>query len=231
VVRAAQVTGRAGQRGDFRLEISPVEGGRDLRLTSEDGGALLAAFDVLQHVEGGRLSVAARYRGNLPGAPLAGSAEMTEFSVREAPAVAKLLQAMTLYGLVEALRGPGLGFARLVAPFTLSRDALVLEDARAFSASLGLTAKGRLDRRRQRLEMEGTIVPAYIFNSLLGYIPLIGRLFSPEQGGGVFAATWRMQGPLNDPQVSLNPLAALTPGFLRGLFGIGDQPAPQPPRP
>jgi hypothetical protein len=26
---------------------------------------------------------------------------------------------------------------------------------------------------------------------------------------------------MDDPQVSVNPLAALTPGFLRGLFGIG----------
>jgi hypothetical protein len=229
VVRAADIGGRAGERGDFRLDITPAEGGRNLRLTAEDGGALLSAFDVVQTVRGGKLSVTGRYGSNLPGAPLAGSAEMTEFSVRDAPAFAKLLQAMTLYGLLEAARGPGLGFARLVAPFTLSRDALVLEDARAFSASLGLTAKGRLDRRRRRLEMEGTIVPAYIFNSLLGYIPLIGRLFSPEQGGGVFAATWRMQGPLDDPQVSVNPLAALTPGFLRGLFGIGDQ-QQQPPQ-
>jgi hypothetical protein len=133
--------------------------------------------------------------------------------------------------MVEALSGPGLGFARMVAPFTLTPDALVLEEARAFSASLGLTAKGTLDRRRQALAMEGTIVPAYLFNTLLGNIPLLGRLFSPETGGGLFAATFRMQGPLDDPQVSVNPLAALTPGFLRGLFGLGqtaDPPAARP---
>jgi len=127
---------------------------------------------------------------------------------------------------VDALSGPGLGFSRLIAPFTLTPETLTLGEARAFSASLGLTARGTLDRRRGSLAMEGTIVPAYIFNSLLGNIPIFGRLFSPEAGGGVFAATWRAQGPLEDPQVSVNPLAALTPGFLRGLFGIGQQPAP-----
>ena len=73
--------------------------------------------------------------------------------------------------------------------------------------------------------MEGTIVPAYVFNSLLGRIPILGRLFSPEQGGGLFAATYRMRGPLADPSVSVNPLAALTPGFLRGIFGIGQSEA------
>ena len=73
------------------------------------------------------------------------------------------------------------------------------------------------------MDIEGTIVPAYMFNALLGNIPILGRLFSPEQGGGLFAATYKVQGPLADPAVTVNPLAALTPGFLRGLFGIFEQ--------
>jgi hypothetical protein len=42
-----------------------------------------------------------------------------------------------------------------------------------------------------------------------------------------------MRGPLADPSVAVNPLAALTPGFLRGIFGIGQDAAgtvPEPPR-
>jgi len=225
VVRDGRVRGRAGPRGPFEATIAPEGAGRALRLVAEDAGALLHAFDVLRHLEGGRLNVTAAYANNGRGAPLSGTAEMSDFVVHNAPAFAKLLQAMTLYGLVEAVSGPGLNFARLVAPFTLSPEALALENARAFSASLGLTARGTLDRRRQRIAMEGTIVPAYIFNSLLGNIPILGRLFSPEAGGGVFAATFRLQGALDDPQVSVNPLAALTPGFLRGLFGLGQGPA------
>jgi hypothetical protein len=132
---------------------------------------------------------------------------------------------MTLYGLVEVLQGPGLGFSRLIAPFHLSHDVLELGDARAFSSSLGMTAKGEADLARHTLALEGTIVPAYFFNTLLGEIPLVGRLFSPERGGGVFAASYTMRGPFDDPAVTVNPLAALTPGFLRGLFGIFDKPS------
>jgi hypothetical protein len=127
---------------------------------------------------------------------------------------------MTLYGLVEAARGPGLGFTRLEAPFRLSDDTLELTDARAFNASLGMTAKGQIDLARHAADLTGTIVPAYFFNSLLGDIPLVGRLFSPERGGGLFAATYSVRGSLDDPNVSVNPLAALTPGFLRGVFGL-----------
>ena len=49
--------------------------------------------------------------------------------------------------------------------------------------------------------------------------PLVGRLFSPELGGGLFAASYALHGALDNPQVTINPLTALTPGFLRGLFG------------
>ena len=129
---------------------------------------------------------------------------------------------MTLYGLVEALQGPGLGFNRLIAPFRLSDDVLELADARAFSASLGMTAKGRIDTGGQTIALEGTIVPAYFFNTLLGRIPFVGRLFSPERGGGLIAFNYGMTGSLDDPSVSVNPLIALTPGVLRGLFGLFD---------
>lgn len=225
VVRDARATGRAGT-GAFEFAMIPTGSGaaarRNVTLTAADAGALLRAFDVVRAIDRGRLSMTAAYESNRPGAALRGQAEMTDFAVRDAPAFGKLMQAMTVYGLFEAASGPGLGFSRLVAPFVLTPDALILEDARAFSASLGLTARGRLDRRQQSIDMQGTIVPAYVFNTLLGNIPLLGRLFSPERGGGLFAVTYRMRGPLADPAVSVNPLSALTPGFLRGIFGIGD---------
>jgi uncharacterized protein YhdP len=106
------------------------------------------------------------------------------------------------------------------APFRLTDDSLAIDDARAFSSSLGLTVKGQINLDEQVIDMQGTIVPAYFFNSLLGHIPLVGKLFSPERGGGVFAASYTVRGALDDPQVSVNPLAALTPGFLRGLFRL-----------
>jgi hypothetical protein len=228
VLREGRIQGRTGPQAPFALVVTPQERGRALSVTAEDAGALLRAFGILRSVQGGRLRVTAAYPHDGRGAPLSGQAEIDDFAVADAPSIAKLLQAMTVYGLLDALSGPEVGFARLIAPFTLTPETLVLAEARAFSASLGLTAKGSIDRRRQHLQMEGTIVPAYLINTVLGNLPIIGRLFSPETSGGLFAATWKLQGPLDDPQVSVNPLAALTPGFLRGLFDIG-QPPPAPP--
>jgi hypothetical protein len=156
----------------------------------------------------------------VPDHPLDGTAEIADFRLHDAPVLARLLQGMTLYGLVDVIRGPGLAFSRLVAPFRLTKDTLTLSDARAFNSSLGLTVRGTIDLDQERVALEGTIVPAYFFNSLLGNIPLVGRLFSPEQGGGLFAASYAVHGTLDDPDVTVNPLSALTPGFLRGVFGL-----------
>ena len=201
-------------------QIVPDRGGRRLTASVDDAGELLRGLDYVRNMQGGKLSVQAQYDDAQPDRPLVGSADIEDFRIRDAPALGKLLQAMTLYGLVQVMQGPGLGFTRLVAPFRLTDEAIELADARAFSPSLGLTMKGRVDLDAERIDMQGTIVPAYFFNSLLGNIPLVGKLFSPERGGGVFAASYTLRGRTEDPDVSVNPLAALTPGFLRGLFGL-----------
>jgi hypothetical protein len=210
---------RAGSKEPISLEMAPSPSGRRLTAKASDVGRLLRALAVTQTMQGGRLSVTGTFDDQRAGQPLSGSAEIEDFRIRNAPAFAKLLQGMTLSGLVGTLRGPGLHFTRLIAPFGLTGSVLELRGARAFSASLGLTAKGQIDLANARADIDGTVVPAYFFNSLLGHMPLIGKLFSPEKGGGLFAANYSVRGSLSDPSVSVNPLSALTPGFLRGLFG------------
>ena len=51
---------------------------------------------------------------------------------------------------------------------------------------------------------------------------LLGRLFSAERGGGLISVAYAVRGRTDDPAISVNPLSALTPGFLRGLFKIFD---------
>ncbi|RKK03178.1 DUF3971 domain-containing protein [Pseudoroseomonas wenyumeiae] len=225
-LRQGRVSGRVQNNAPFDVAVTPRGAGRDLHLTSEDAGALLAAFDVLHQVRGGRLSVNAHWANNRPDAVLSGTAELQDFSVLDAPAVGKLLQALTVYGVFDAVQGPGLAFSHLNAPFSLSPQRLTVRDAHAFSPSLGVTVKGEMNRVARSLAFDGTIVPAYALNTVLGRLPLVGRLFSPEKGGGLFAAAFKVTGPVDNPNVSVNPLSMLTPGFLRGLFGSGQPAAP-----
>ena len=219
--RSLTLAGKTGPAA-FRLAIEPEPGGHARSLTGNaaDAGALLKALDIGDKLVGGTLTATGRFDDTRADHPLNGTATIGDFRVRGAPVLAKLLQAITLYGLVDAVSGPGLGFTKMIAPFSLTGDTLDLFDARAYDASLGLTAKGRIDIAAGTADLAGTIVPAYFFNSILGKIPLVGGVFSSERGGGLFAAAYTVRGPLASPTVAVNPLSALTPGFLRGLFGF-----------
>jgi hypothetical protein len=221
VVRSAQVSMTVHPSGSSaHVSIVPdVGGSRTVTVTSGDFGGLLKATNAYDAISGGVLRVDAVYNDRLANHPVSGTAEMDDFTLGDAPTVAKVLAAMTLYGVVDLLHGKGLFFKKLVAPFHLADRRLELTESRAFSASLGLTAHGSVDLPNNRFDIQGTIVPAYFFNALLGDIPLIGRYFSPEKGGGVFAAKYELVGPIDDPQVHVNPLSLITPGFLRGMFG------------
>ena len=214
-----RVVGSTQPAGAFSATIVGEKGARRMTATAADAGALLRGLDMIHTMQGGTLSLNGTFNDSNAAHALSGTAEITDFRVRNAPAFGRLLQSMTLYGLLDVLQGPGLAFARLEVPFVLSDEDLELKDARAFSPSLGMTARGHLNLNTETANLEGTVVPAYFFNSLLGKIPFFGGIFSSEVGGGLFAARYTLRGPLADPSVSVNPLTMLTPGFLRGMFG------------
>jgi hypothetical protein len=102
---------------------------------------------------------------------------------------------------------------------------------RASGLSVGFTLDGTIDLSddSQPVDFSGTIIPAYAINSALGHIPLLGEILTGGKGEGMFAATYRVVGPVDDTRVSVNPLAVLAPGILRQLFSIFDstgEPAP-----
>ena len=217
-----------GTAGGVALAIAPSgPAARALTLQAQDAGFLLRAMGAYQGLQGGTLALEAHY-GDAPGSPIDGTLTLKNFRLRQAPTFTKIMQGLTLYGVGAATSGPGLGFAQALIPFTLTGQELQLHDARAYSASLGFTASGRIGVDDGDVDMDATIVPAYAVNTLPGKIPLLGHLFTAEHGGGLFAMRAKLTGKLADPVVRVNPLSALTPGFLRRLFGIGNAGMPAP---
>jgi hypothetical protein len=98
-----------------------------------------------------------------------------------------------------------------------------------YGGSLGITTKGSVDFGADVIDLEGTIVPAYAVNQVLGEIPVIGWILTGGEGGGLLAVSYRVAGPVSAPEISVNPLSALTPGFLRGLFDLFEDDGSPPP--
>jgi len=202
--------------------------GRTLSITAADAGATLAALGILSDMRGGKLRLNANYDDTQPGSPLKGKLKVKDYTIVNAPLLARLLNIVSLTGIADALRGDGISFSTLDAPFTWHEERLELENAKAHGPSIGITASGSVAARSDQIGIKGTVVPFYIVNSLLGRIPLVGGLFTGgEKGGGVFAASYTIVGSLEDPQISVNPLSVLAPGVTRRIFSIFDQPMPE----
>ena len=208
----------AAQGLDFSITPKTISS-QALLLHATDAGSLLRVLGEYDHLQGGNLELKAVYGG---GQPITGKAILLEARFVDAPDVTKLLEGLTLYGLADAASGPGLMISRTEIPFTYENDVLLLHGARAHSSSLGFTASGSINLAANSCDLDTTIVPLYALNALPGKIPLIGRLFSAEKGGGLLAMRAHISGPIGHAKIDINPLSALTPGFLRGIFGLGE---------
>ena len=200
------------------LTLTRAATGRVLHVDAQDAGVLLSAFDLTDRIGGGHLALAATLPNGAPADGTAGTVHLDRFTLKRVPAVVLLLRDLTVYGLADPAPKPDITVSRVTVPFTWRDGTVTLDHARAWQPALGLTVKGSVDTDTDTLDLSGTIVPAYIFNTLPGRIPILGKLFSPERGGGLFAATFSLQGPAAQPRVKVNPLAALLPGMLRDLL-------------
>lgn len=206
---------------NFDVNILPDDtGNRIMSVTAENAGDVLRFMEIFDNMQGGKLTVQGRYDDAAPERPLRGTVKVSNYRVRNAPLMTRVLSIMALTGIVDAMTGEGLNFNELSIPFTHREGEITIEGAKATGASIGFTASGSIYTHADVLKIDGTVVPAYAVNSLLGKIPLLGNLLTgTEDGGGVFAANFSVSGPIEAPKVSVNPLSALTPGILRNIFG------------
>ena len=205
----------------IEIRMHKIPEGHNMALYSADAGVFLKALDITDKIVGGSIEVAGIRRGGHE-APWNGTAEMKRFRVANAPGVARLLTVASLTGISNLAAGKGIAFDRVRLPFVFENDTAIFKDAQGVGSELGITASGKIDFGKDAIDISGTIVPAYTINSLLGRIPVIGTIITGEKGGGIFAASYKVSGPVEEPVMSVNPLSALAPGFLRNLLDGGE---------
>ena len=224
-LREASLSGALNGKSAVTLDVVEAGAARSVRLVSEDGGALIDALDLTDTIIGGRLELNGALGEPGDDETFTGQVDLTDFRLSAASSVSRALTLASFSGISDAISGQGLAVRRAEVPLSLSRDTLGITDAKLRGSDIGVLATGRIDRRAKTIDLAGEIAPAYTLNSLLGNIPLIGTLLTGG-GDGIFAASFSVRGPLDNPGVSVNPLTVLTPGIIRRLltgFGSDNQ--------
>lgn len=185
-----------------------------LLINSNNAGSTFKVLRIYDNISGGNLKIEGKRSKDKD---FVGHASIRDFNLHNTPVLAKVLSVASLTGIVGMLSGEGIAFSHLDAPFEYKNKVLKVEDAKAFGNVLGITMSGTYNWNNEEIKGEGVIAPAYSINSFLGKIPLVGNLLAGKDGT-VFAANYSVSGTINDTDVSINPLSALSPGSLKDWF-------------
>ncbi len=216
--------GRISKKGTIGAGLDTVGGVRQIKFTATDAGQLIKGLFGFESLHGGRLDM----KVNLsppekvaPGKPpvdYSGSIVMKDVKITNQPFLARLFSAVSFGGLIDLLRGEGISVDKLEVPFRMHGGVLDIHDASASGPSLGMSADGYIDRRTNKIALEGAIAPLQGINSVLGAIPLVGDVLVSKKGEGVIGMSYAISGDADRPEISMNPLSVFTPGIFRRIF-------------
>jgi hypothetical protein len=189
--------------------VATTESGRAaFEVKSVDAGKVFAAADIYESGRGGQLDLVLRPVGDK--GSYDGLLNIGNIRVVDAPELAGLLDAISVVGLINQLRGSGIVFSDVTGRFLLTPDAVEIQQGSAVGASLGVSAAGVYRSTDHSINLQGVISPIYLLNG-------IGQIFS-RQRDGLFGFNYTLTGTRDQTKVSVNPLSILTPGMFRDLF-------------
>ena len=218
-LESAEISGTflSGQPVVFR--VTPVEGGREMRINGRDGGAAIRAANLYSRVAGGQIEFYALLSNDPGGSVKTGKLVLRNFEVRNEAALAEL----DTKGKPKKSgpRRDAMSFTKLTLPFTSDDKFIRIGDTLAQGNELGASAEGLIRKSDGAVDINGTIIPMYALNSLLSNIPLVNEILTNGRGQGIIGVTFALGGNIDKPEFRMNPVSAVAPGILRKFFEFG----------
>jgi hypothetical protein len=222
----------------FAAEVRNESGLRLLLAEAMDAGLFFKLVGFYPNAAGGLMTLEVNLDGQGP-AERTGTLWARDFVVLGDPIVTEVLQSgeeTQRGGPHRAVVREQLEFEIMRVPFEIGHGQFVMNDAAIRGLLVSATMRGTVDFRQKLIDVGGTYVPASGLMRAPADIPLIGPLLTGPRGEGMFGLTFAITGSVDRPQVLVNPLSALTPGFLREIFQMTPEnpriiPRPKPPSP
>ena len=160
--------------------------------------------------EGGKIDFYSIKQNNVTKSQL----KIFDFSLKELPALTKILTLASLQGIADLLSGEGVGFDELEMSFTNKKNLMEIDELYSIGPAISILMEGYI-KKDELVSLRGTLVPATTINKFVGSIPVLGDiLVGKKTGEGVFGVSFKLKGPPKNIKTSVNPIKTLTPRFI-----------------
>lgn len=201
-------SGRVNGGAAITGQVVPQGKRSAFRVRSKNAGGVFSSAGLLKTAREGEMDlilVPATAKGSYNG-----KLTVQNIRLKDAPALAALLNALSVVGILEQLDGEGIHFGEVDAEFQLTPRRVIVTRGSAVGASLGISMDGYYFMESGQMDMQGVFSPFYLVNA-------IGGIFT-RRGEGLIGFNYELKGPASSPRVSVNPLSILTPGMFREIF-------------
>lgn len=223
-IRSADISIGAGHGSTFRVQ--PVPGARSVALYVSDFGQLLRDAGWLDGLTGAYLDFRGHFNDSAANGSLSGALKLGPYRLEK---VTPRPDVDSLNSAIDGLNRAGNAlqqFDGLEAQITKTGNYLEVKNGRTSGKSIGLTTAGYLDLANDTARLRGVVVPGFALNNLLSNVPILGPLLTGGKDGGIFAISYKLEGPFDNLKTDVNMMSAVTPGALRELFNAGQDTAP-----
>ena len=216
--KEAKVYSKLKDEKEFSLTISPKENSRELVINSNDAGLFLRTFSINKSGKEGEFVLHGDYDDTKETHPLTSSVTIRSMRLIKAPTLAKILNLASI-GIVSALSGEGILINKLKSEFVLEKGVLNLNKYEAYGPDVGFSNQGNIYLRKKEMDLEGAIIPMVTLNKIIGSIPVLGKILTNERKG-IWSFVYTIKGDLDEPEVRVNPIKTITPGFIQKFFSV-----------
>ena len=137
-----------------------------------------------------------------------------DFKLKELPTLTKVLTLASLQGIADVLSGEGIRFNEFEMNFSNENNLMKINEIYSIGPAISVLMNGYVENNKL-ISLRGTLVPATTLNKTIGSIPLIGEiLVGKKVGEGVFGVSFKIKGPPDNLETTVNPIKTLTPRFI-----------------
>ena len=179
-------------------------------LFSSKAKPFVGRYKFIKGFEEGQLDFYSSKKNNITNSVL----KIDNFKIQEIPVLAKLLTLASLQGIADLLTGEGIRFTDFEMKFSNKDNLMTIEELYAIGPAISILMDGYIESKKL-ISLRGTLVPATTVNRTISSIPIIGNiLVGKKVGEGVFGVSFKIKGPPENLETTVNPIKTLTPRFI-----------------